>query len=107
MKTLARQMIEAVVRKEIAKAKENNSNLITSFGVSFIKKDGSHRTMNCMLGVKKHLKGGKCAWDRKDHPNLLVVYDVNAAYKNGGYRTINLNTIYRVAVGGVEYSITD
>ena len=33
------------------------------FGVSFTKKDGSHRDMTARLGVKKHLKGGERAYN--------------------------------------------
>jgi len=58
------------------------------FTVNFIKKDGSLRKMNCRQGVKKHLKGGKPAYDFKSK-GLISVYDLQSK----GYRTININTL--------------
>lgn len=58
------------------------------FTVDFVKKDGSLRTMNCRLGVQKHLKGGtKTLTD-----NYICVYDV----KSEGYRSINPETVRSV-----------
>lgn len=55
--------------------------------ITFTKKDGTEREMNCRLGVTKHLKGGSntCAHIE----NILTVFDV----KKEAYRNINLNTI--------------
>lgn len=68
--------------------------------VSFIKKNGESRTINGRLGVVKHLKGG-------DNPNTrndayLIIYSL----KDKGYRTINLDSVFRVAASGKEYLIT-
>jgi hypothetical protein len=70
----------------------------TIFSVDFIKKDGSHRTMSCRLGVKKHLKGGELPFDPVTK-GLLPVYDL----QKEGYRMINLNTIQELRVRGQVY----
>lgn len=62
--------------------------------VDFIKKDGSMRTLVGRLGVVKHLKGGECTVDRDKY---IIIYDV----VNGGYRSINRDTIKRVTVDGI------
>ena len=67
--------------------------------VTFKKKDGNLRKMNCRLGVTKHLKGGTST---VDHDKYLVVYDV----QNAGYRCINKDTIVSVALGGEAASIS-
>jgi hypothetical protein len=59
------------------------------FTVVFIKKDGSERTMNARLGVKKHLKGGTSTLDADKY---ITVFDMQA----GGYRAINRETIQSV-----------
>jgi hypothetical protein len=64
------------------------------FTVSFIKKDGSTRVMNCRLGVTKHLKGGVSTLNPTEY---LTVYDMQAE----GYRAVNLSTIVSVVCGGV------
>jgi hypothetical protein len=67
------------------------------FTVEFVKKDGSIRVMNCMIGVKKHLQGGEL----KHNPeslNHLIVYDMQSK----GYRTININTLLKVKFEGKE-----
>ena len=63
------------------------------FTVTFKKKDGSIRIMNCRTGVTKALKGGKSTID---HDNYLVVYEM--ASKE--YRCINKDTIMHIAVAG-------
>ena len=57
------------------------------FSVTFTKKDGTTREMNCRLGVTKHLKGGTSNTAHK--ANLVTVYDLQAE----GYRCINLDTV--------------
>jgi len=64
------------------------------FTVTFIKKDGSARIMNCRLGVTKHLKGGVSTLNPEQY---LTVYDVKAK----GYRAVNLATIISVECGGI------
>lgn len=64
------------------------------FTVVFIKKDGTTRSMNCRLGVTKHLKGGLSTLNPEQY---LTVYDVQAE----GYRAVNLSTIVSVTCGGI------
>lgn len=65
------------------------------FTVTFVKKNGEIRTMNCRLGVKKHLKGGQKKYDKA---NLITVYDL----VKKGYRTINLETVHNIKTRGLE-----
>jgi hypothetical protein len=61
--------------------------------VTFVKKDGSIRTLNGRLGVKKDLVGGKST---VDHTKYINIYDVQAH----GYRNVNKETIIEVKFGG-------
>jgi hypothetical protein len=61
------------------------------FTVDFIKKDGTLRTMNCRLGVTRHLKGGELGYNAAKK-NLLPVFDMVA----GAYRMINVSTIKEI-----------
>lgn len=65
--------------------------------VVFYKKDGSIRSMNCRLGVTKHLKGGECTLDRS---KFLIVYDM----LKKGYRAIDKDSIISVSIGGSIYN---
>ena len=67
--------------------------------VSFLKKDGSPRTINGRLHVKRYLKGGDNPNTRKDE--FLIIYSM----RDKGYRTINLDTVFRIAASGKEYLI--
>ena len=61
------------------------------FGIKFIKKDGSNRTMNCRLGVKKYLKGGT---NTTSHINkYLTVFSIN----DGNYRNVNMETVTSIS----------
>ena len=71
------------------------------FAVVFLKKSGELRTMNCMLGVKKHLKGGKLKFNPLER-GYVVVLDT----KKKAYRMINLETINNITSKGVEYHVT-
>jgi len=72
------------------------------FTVDFIKKDGTLRTMNCRLGVKKHLKGGTLAYDAEEK-NLLPVFDmVKSAYRN-----INVSTIIEIRFNKQIIKVTE
>ena len=64
------------------------------FTVTFMKKNGDLRKMNCRLGVTKHLKGGKSTTDHV--PRLMTVYDVKA----NGYRCINMETVQEIKFNG-------
>lgn len=62
------------------------------FTVKFVKRStGELRTMNCRLGVTKHLKGGTKSYNDKDH-KLVTVYDL----KSEGYRCIALEGVTEV-----------
>ena len=63
------------------------------FTVTFVKKDGSTRIMNCRTGVTKALKNGKSTVDTDKY---LVVYDMSSK----GYRCINKDTITSISVSG-------
>ena len=76
---------------------KNKNNI---FSVVFLKKDGSIRKMLCRFGVKKHLKGGKLAFDPIKR-GLLVVFDM----QKEAYRMINLKTITNINMRGVEYNV--
>jgi hypothetical protein len=65
---------------------KSNGRFVT---VTFYKKDGTLRIMNCRLGVTKHLKGGECTLDRE---KFLIVYDMIKK----GYRAIDKSTIVSV-----------
>ena len=64
------------------------------FGVDFIKKDGSLRTYNARVNVKKHTKGGT---NPVEHiSNLVSIFEMDA----GQYRTLNINTITQLRCEG-------
>ena len=65
------------------------------FTVTFIKKDGSERTLNGRVGVTKHLKGGVS----RAGDQYITVYDV----QNGGYRSVNKDTIKQIKFGKEIY----
>lgn len=65
------------------------------FNVTFVKKDGSIRTMNARLGVEKYLKGGKKTVSEQQ---FVTVYEpATSSYKN-----INRDTIMAVRSAGIE-----
>ena len=70
---------------------ESNGKFIT---VDFIKKDGSTRTINGRLGVKKHLQGGKCTIDKDKY---FIIYE-----NNNGYRAVNKETVFAIRCGNVS-----
>lgn len=63
------------------------------FTVTFVKKDGSIRTMTARLGVKKHLRGGDCTLPPERY---IVAYDLI----NQGYRAINKETVLSLTFQG-------
>lgn len=81
------------------------------FSVDFIKQDGTPRTMNCRLGVTSHMNPKPVREDNTnnrmssttfDHvDNLLGVFDM----VNNGYRTINIDTVTRLAFQGQVYEV--
>ena len=93
--------MKKVSRKNILQLLEENRNPNTIFHVVFLKKNGELRRMSCMLGVKKHLKGGKLKFKPLER-GYLVALDT----KKKAYRMINLNTISNITSKGVEYHVT-
>ncbi len=59
------------------------------FSAKFTKKDGSDRVINCMLGVKKHLRGGERMFDTIKKQ----------------YRNINLKTLDWIKFNGQLYTV--
>ena len=94
--------MKKINRRDILQLLEENRSPNTIFHVVFLKKSGELRRMSCMLGVKKHLKGGKLSYNPKERNNLIV-FDT----QKGGYRTINLDTLTSISKKGVEYHVTD
>jgi len=76
--------------------------------VTFIKKDGTERMMQVQPAQGRfHVKGAQASASAQkavatraaNHPNLFNVWDV----VKKGFRSINLDTVYRVAVNGRVY----
>lgn len=70
------------------------------FTVTFTKKDGTTRVMNCRLGVKAYLKGGELPYD-PEPKGLIPVYDMGKQE----YRMINTNTITNIKIGNKEFKV--
>ena len=76
------------------------------FSVSFVKADNTNRTMLCKLPTnEKFFSGGELLGNRE---HLLEVIDVNVLKKNKdnprkAWRSINLNTITSLKIGGIEW----
>lgn len=80
--------------KELASIVASSNGRFVS--VTFIKKDGTERTMLCRLGVTKYLKGGTSKLDAEKY---LTVFDVQKEQ----YRAINKETIVSVKLAGNIY----
>jgi len=94
--------MKKINRIDVLKLLEENRNPNTIFHVVFLKKNGELRRMSCMLGVKKHLKGGKLKFNPRERGYLVVLDTIKKAY-----RMINLNTISNITSKGVEYNVQD
>jgi hypothetical protein len=70
------------------------------FTAEFVKKDGEFRTMNCRLGVMKDINGKGMSYKPLQRL-LLPVFDM----QKNEYRMINLNTMYSLKIGGVNYRV--
>lgn len=70
----------------------SNGKMVT---VSFIKQDGSLRTINGRIGVRKYIKGSSVT---NKNDQYITFYDV----KNKGYRSINRDTITGIRYQGIE-----
>lgn len=76
----------------------------TIFTITFVKRDGSLRTMNAMLGVYKHVKNTQPEVTAKRtatlvKQNMVAVYEMPMMQ----YRTINLDTIRVLTCKGETY----
>ena len=70
------------------------------FTVTFVKQDGTLRTMNARVGVTSHIKGtGTSRAGTND--KYLTVFDA----QKRAYRTINLDTIKSAKIDGVTFLI--
>ena len=88
-------------KKDILKKAINNK----LFSVEFIKADKTKRTMLCKLPTnEKFFSGGELKGNR-DH--LLEVIDVTVLRKTKepkkAWRSINLNTLTSLKIGGIEW----
>ena len=63
---------------------------------------GEERTMNCRLGVTKHLKGGELKYNPAEK-NLVGVFDM----QKKGYRMIDVDGLTNLTVDGEEFVIQD
>lgn len=79
----------------LKKIQDSNGRIMN---IVFIKKDGTRRSMNCRLGVRKGVTGKGMRY-YLILKGLLIVFDMG---KNN-FRTVNLKTIQRVKVSGKEY----
>ena len=68
------------------------------FSAKFTKKDGSDRVINCMLGVKKHLRGGERTTKKEE---FMIVFDTIKKQ----YRNINLKTLDWIRFNGQLYTV--
>ncbi len=82
---------------DIARSRKLAGEILASNGkfvtVTFLKKDGTVRKMNCRMGVTKHLKGGESTLDADQY---VTVFDM----AKGAYRAINRDTI--IEIKGVD-----
>lgn len=74
------------------------------FTTTFTKKDGTLRTMNCRLGVKKHLVHGGPS-STAHIPKYITVFEPKND-GSGSYKNINLETIRELSVGGVKVFVS-
>ena len=83
--------------KELIRATEGKI-----FNSTFIKKDGTVRSLTGRLKVTKHLKEGAKPqpFNPKDY-NLQCVYDMKAK----GYRMLNINTLTNLTINNIKYLI--
>ena len=72
------------------------------FTVTHIKKDGSERTTNGRLGVKKGQNGKGLKYTPAEH-QLMPIYDM----KIKDYRMVNLETVKSLKIWGSEYEVQE
>lgn len=81
--------------------KHRESKKGTAFTVTFRKRlNNELRTMNARYNVVSKLKTGVDSYDPEDH-DLHTVYDL----VSHDYRSINLDTLEKIVMGGVVYEV--
>jgi hypothetical protein len=71
------------------------------FTIAFTKRStGERRVMTCRLGVHKHLKGGKKAYD-PEKLGLMIVWEP----KSAEYKSIPTDAITELRFGGRKYQV--
>lgn len=83
-----------------------------TFTVKFVKKDGTERVLNGMLGVKKHVKGTAPDTTEKRNKTLYFTNMVGCYEMKGtstsvdekNYKTINLDTLVWLKAKGKIYN---
>ncbi len=71
------------------------------FHITWIKKNGDIRSANARMKVKRHLKGTGRSIAKPDNSYITIWLMGN----NGGYRTLNLDTVLQVRGHGRIYNI--
>ena len=89
--------IETIERMKLRRLINNSNGKF--FTVDYTKKGGTLRTMTCRLGAASNLKGGTNTIDMKAH--LEVAYEAVRQQ----YTIINLDTIFRIRIGGTYYKV--
>ena len=69
------------------------------FGITFEKADGTVKTINARLGVRKHLNGKGMRYVPENY-NLMVLWSMT----DKGYRAIKRDKIKSIKSNGVLYS---
>ena len=77
-----------------------NTNNGRIFSATFIKKDGSIRTMRARKGVTKGLKGGQMKYTPLDKA-LMGVFDMDISE----YRMVNLDGLIKFSANGIKYEV--
>ena len=69
------------------------------FSIKFRKLDGTVKTINARLGVRKYLNGKGMRYVPENH-NLIIIYSMT----DKGYRAIKKHNIESIKYNGVIYS---
>ena len=73
----------------------------STFTVTFIKSDGTERTMLAKVGVKKFLSRRVGKRTVKDNPNLVRVFDMESK----SYKSFKLDSVKEFKCKSVKYSV--
>ena len=107
-KTTAKKALSKSVVKEVLMLNRVNlRHLIDRQNGLFLSADyrkigGEKRTLTGRLGVKSYLKGGQNTVMRDERP-YLTVFDI----KLRQYRTVSLDTVSEIRMGGKIYKVID